>query len=732
LPAEIRRFQELTVVRENEQAERWIISSGHRQGLFGPDNAYVWQLMSNGIFRLGDIARQTFYASHQLEIDKPQSVSVFSDSQCIWFVPHRDGRPETIVFDLVENKILARLEGLQSRQYALGRIAADGCLILQGSKRVDDVVYSTFHRADPSTGDVQEDSIALRTFGSGRPFTDFLTASPLGSYWLKTDTTHFPMVKHAQYPGQPPRKYYGYTLQVWSAFPMKFERRIVVAWLKAEDLPDETHTLKSDELRELSKEMAAQKGKSSPAPLQPRGVFGRVFGRRGVTNEPLSLEQRYFAILAASAPARDRIYSALSAGIHRPDAEPGADYPPRSAFPEAAQDDELWDAIEKNSNELFQNTLRDNSHVGWEGEDVVWFKRLDHLICVGMDGSVSPQIWFERAGMQRMMRPFPNLPGELEVIEGRKLRAVKRHHSVKGVPPDAPAGTLEVDGFPVEPRYEPLRVSKYIDGYQDLAEIPVHYANKIEDEKAVGEFRKQRSTVTIPLKSMEPEARIEAIHAYRDMLDPSFFDRATDNTINVRFKFGKKLIPEVEFFSQLAPQDKEWAAGPLRDLIERYVEASRSTIETFYQKNGENGSLLAQAVRRLGEMDEDAIPLLIAYGEGIDGGHEYYFAGDTMPAVIEAHGWSDQVTAFVAWALAFNYYNTYDSPSTIWRDIGLGEALQRRSAEDAATFVQNELAPFLEAGRLDLSSFARLREKLGRSASAWELEFFDRFLSVPV
>lgn len=730
MASELRQFQELTVVRANEHGQRWIISSGHRQGLFGPNNAHVWQLMPNGIFRLGDVAKQIFYASHKLEIDSPQDVSVFSDSKRVWFVPHRDGRAETIVFDLTENKIVARIEGLEAWKLALGRIAPDGCLILQGSKRVGDVAYSTFHRANPITGDVHESRVVRRKFNpETKLLPDFLTASPGGKFWLRPDTTHFPMVEHAQSPGQPPRRYYGYTLQVWSAFPMKFERRIVVAWLKAEDLPDRTNTMNSDALRELSKErVAAERLQRSPPPPPPQSVFERVFGRRGVSQKALSFEERYLATLAASAPARDKIYSALSAGLHRPDADPEADYPQRNAFHQATEDDELWNAIEKNSDELFRDTLMGNSHIGWEGEDIVWYERFGHLFCVGMDGSVSPQIWFERAGMRQMVRPYPNLPGRLNVISGRKLRAIKLHSSTKGPIPDAPAGMLEVDGSPVEPRYEPLRVSKYADGYEDLAEVPVRFANEIEDREAVDKFRKNRSTVTIPLKSLDPEARIEAINAYRDLLDPSFFDRATDSTINVRFKLGKKLIPEVEFFSGFGPQDKTWAAGPLRDLVAKYVEVSRITNDTTYQKNGEDGSLLAQAVRRLGEMDEGALPLLIAYGEGIDGGHEYYFAGDTMPAIIKAHGWSDQVTVFVAWVLAFNYYNTYDTPMTIWHDMGLGKALQRRSAKEASTFLHSELSPFLDSGRLDLNSFARLRKELGVSASAWELELFDRLM----
>lgn len=155
-----------------------------------------------------------------------------------------------------------------------------------------------------------------------------------------------------------------------------------------------------------------------------------------------------------------------------------------------------------------------------------------------------------------------------------------------------------------------------------------------------------------------------------------------------------------------------------------------ATLNTIYQKDGDHGSLLAQAVHRLSEMDAASLPILMAYGEGIDGGHEYYFAGNTMPAVVAAHGWTDEVIAFVAWVHAFNYYNTYDAPTTIWQTIGLGQALKQRAPRDAACFIHAQLGPFVEAGRLDWKNFACLRDRLGNSVDSWEKEFFGQLVAL--
>lgn len=730
MPGQIHRFQELSVVRADAgEEEGWIIGGGRYEGLFGPAKSRLWQVMADGTVRFADLAARTFYAQLKIGINNPAEVSAYPGDNRLWIVPHDEAQGDAVAIDLEKAEITARVSGVRARKFGLGRVTQNGSLILQTIARIDDGVYDQFHHVDADTLEVSESRVACPKASDSTASIHFICASPRGTFWLRPDHTHFPVVEHSEFPGAPPRKYYGYTVQLWSAFPLKFERRIVVAWLKAEDLPDETHILRADALIEFNKRMSAQNaGPAQPAAQPRRGLFGR----RATSPQSGDPDRQYREVLAASAPERDRIYSAMSAALHRPEADPQADYPTREAFGEAGRDDALWAAIGRNSGPLYRDTL--HKVVGWEGEDAVWFDRLGHLICVGMDGAVSPQIWFERAGMQRMMRAFPNLPGRLEVLDGRRLHAVKRPSN-----PNLPSwskmeriegGSLIVDGSPAEPRYEPVRISKYVDGWQGPESIPASHFNEEKDRAAADEFRKNRSTVTIPLKGSDPAAKIEAICAYRDLLDPSFFDRANGSAINVRFKLGGKHIPEAKFFAEIGPQDRDWAAAPLRELVSRYAELRGHTVSTIYQNDGEDGSLLAQAAHRLGEMDEGSIPTLIAYGEGIDGGHEYYFAGDTVPAVVRAHGWTDDVTGFVAWALAFNYYNTYDAPSTIWRHLGLGEALARRPAKEAASFVHARLSPFVEAGRLDWNNFACLRQELGERISEWERDFFDELVTL--
>lgn len=727
MAGQIHRFSDQTVVRANEDAEGWIINAGYRTGLFGPEKARFWQLLNDGTLRLGDPARRTFFATQSIGLGKAEKLHVFAGESCLWIVPYDAAQGDAVVFDLISASMTARIANLSCRQFCLGRVTPEGALMVQQLRRIDDVLYSELVHADSVSSEVRTCQVVCFKLPNTYVSLDFFQASPSGRYWLRMDHTHFPVVEHSDTPGTSPRRYYGLTVQLWSAFPLKFERRIVVAWLKAEDLPDETHILKTDELKALAKQLYGEKHKPV-APPPPPTPLGRLFGRRGATSPLADPDQRYRAILAASAPERDRIYTAVGHGLHRPDADPEAPFPSRGAFGEAAHDDDLWKAITKNLEELFRSTL--DNVVGWNGDDAIWFNRLGHLICAGMDGTVSPQIWFERAGLQHMMRPFPNLPGRLEVMTGRKLRAIQLPRQTIGSLVEVQGGSLTVDGASAEPRYEPMRISKYADGWEGPESIPVRLFNEEIDRKAVDKYRKTRSTITIPVQDLNPAGRIAAINAYRDLLDYSFFERADDSSVKVRFKVGKKLVPEHEFFSELQPEDRDWAVAPLRALVTRYAELKGPNLPTTYQEDGENGSLLAQAVLRLGQMDEASLPILIAYGEGIDGGHEYYFAGETMPAMIAAHGWTDKVIGFVAWTHAFNFYNTFDAPTTIWQRIGLGEALKQRPAQSAAKFIHAQLAPLVEVGRLEWTNFENLREGLGAAMDSWEREFFDHLVAL--
>jgi hypothetical protein len=103
-------------------------------------------------------------------------------------------------------------------------------------------------------------------------------------------------------------------------------------------------------------------------------------------------------------------------------------------------------------------------------------------------------------------------------------------------------------------------------------------------------------------------------------------------------------------------------------------------------------------VRALGVLDRSAIPTLERYGLLVDAEHEYYFAGTTVPDVIKAHGWTDDVVDFAFWVLVRNYYNTLQDSGAVWRSWGLRDAVvHQREPRAFARHLVAELADLIDS-----------------------------------
>ena len=163
-----------------------------------------------------------------------------------------------------------------------------------------------------------------------------------------------------------------------------------------------------------------------------------------------------------------------------------------------------------------------------------------------------------------------------------------------------------------------------------------------------------------------------------------------DSTIDIGFTHAGEIIPEKQFFEAIGPSDRAWAVPALRTLIERFIAIAPSH-RTLYQPNDEG--LLGQAVLRLVQLDPQALPLVRHYGELMDGGHEHHFPDAIVPAVIGAHGWSEATIDFMLWVLIFNFYNTFDVPTTVWRDLGLADAVRPLNPKAVAGRLVQSLGP---------------------------------------
>ena len=85
--------------------------------------------------------------------------------------------------------------------------------------------------------------------------------------------------------------------------------------------------------------------------------------------------------------------------------------------------------------------------------------------------------------------------------------------------------------------------------------------------------------------------------------------------------------------------------------------------------------IFAYAARALGLMTLDFLPTLKRYREVvIDTEHELFFTTETVPLMIERHGWTEAMIEFVLWLLLIG--NTNGLNSDVWAHWELGKAVK--------------------------------------------------------
>jgi hypothetical protein len=706
----------------------WIFEGGGRFGTIGPDKGLMWQLNDSSV-RLFDLARRLLVKEIEcgpIDVGKAGACTTADGKQLYLVHPLKNEQnqiegSELIVVDLDRGAVVARKSGLPGNYDHGFEVMSDGALLLAGLARGDDGLVSLFTRVDLNDFSTSESALVIPRIPDGYKSIRWFAHSPGGKWWLRLDHTHLPMVEHSPYPGAAARKYYGLTMQIWSAFPLRFERRVVVAWLKAEDLPDATRIWDG---RQQAAPAASLTPTSSSPPLG--GRLRAIFGRRGLPSAggPGVAQDPREAAMVASAPERDRIWSHISAVLTRPAAVPDGPFPDRSQFgAEAVADDAVWKGIKENLEELIDR----RPHVlGWQDDsEAVWIERVGFLICVGMDGTASPRLWSERFGLKKsMMVPFANAPTKMKLLPCRKM--IAGTFPTPGVHTLEPkeGGAFMIDGAPVADAYEPVMIPMADDGWETGADaLPADVIDEYGYKRRIYELKEKKSVIRVPLASNDGSGRAAALAQLTAIIDHNFAKRANDHTIDIGFTSNGRSTREKKFFETIGPADREWAVPALRSLVERFLDCVPPGGPTLYNKDDDG--LFGTAVLRLGELDATSLPLIRRYGERMDGGHEYYFAGTTVPALIRAHGWTEDMIDLVLWMLIFNFYNTYDTPVTVWRDLGLSKALEAKTPEAVAERVVRNFAADVEAKRLDWEAIGFLNHCLGDNKTAWEARFFD-------
>ncbi len=722
-----------TVVTGYPDGKDWIFEGIGRSGIINADGDWLWQIASDRTFRVYDILQKTEKFRLELDNISPRdSLAVAGlDGQFIYLIcpssksddkpkPSRIYKLETVTGTILCDRDGPTFNGIINSAV----IMPDGALLLATFGRRDEKAVSLMTRFDPSDLKSEESFIEMPKIPAGYRTINWLTHSPDGKYWFRQDHSSLPIEKRSAGPGQPERRYYGLTLQMWTAFPLKFEKRIVVAWLKAEELPDATNTMSS--IRKRIAEDRPQGDDNTITRLS--NIRGKIFGRK--TNEVLVQENTPNLAtreMLMSAPERDRLWSLIALGFKAADHSGNDPFPSREDFgTQVEANDDLWNGISKNLNDFYDSGF--SNIRGWQTDGkAFWMDRSGFLICVGIDGHVSPRLWSERMGFKTgMVIPWVNQPHRIEIGTDRRLTAVM---------PDVPAtakregqttGTMIYEGVNSIDRFEPLMISIADDGWEaGLDAIPKSAFDKDKYTRKVRKIRKDRSTIRIPLTSMECTHRLEAINSLIQIMDRDFPNRACDHQINISFELGGTSISEQEFFDSVADRDRDWALPALKSLIERFVAVSKFGKETVYSFSDKGECLFGHAVLRLAQLDHSSLPLIQQFGQLMDGGHEYYFPSEIIPALIKAHGWTEEMLDFGFWVILFNFYNTYDDPTRVWRDFGLAKALSGKDPIEIARRVVSVYEPEVESERLNWNDLFHLKKCLGSDITEWDRIFFE-------
>ena len=579
-----------------------------------------------------------------------------------WAGPGAPAQGRVHVVDVAAGALVAVLGGLPVLNPVGPLEHPDGQLLLP-------TIRQSLVLLDAATGSWEESA------GPGHPgAANFQSGSPDGRYWIRSDFRAFPV--HESTPSFLDRllgnkkqveRRYGVTVQIWEAFPLRFVRRVVAAWLTVEELPDETHLAHSD----------------------PRA---RPTGLR----------------------SRRAMWDAVATAMATTGADPLGAPPPRSAYPPAvANDDVAWAIVERNLTALAGGAAA--RVAGWQPDgEAFWVSSNGFLSCVGVDGTTSARLYTERLGLRGgTVRPTAASWRELVPLPGRKARVVYDK------------GEALFDGAPSGAPHAPLAIPATRDRWQ-TAPADAAARDRAAAYQRLAALEEERRRIVIPLAGWTEASFVMAIEALTREVDAELPKRAGGSELHIVFAANGEEVSEERFFTEAGARFPGVALA-IRRLIDRYCDVAEGN--DFLFSRGEEGiGIFAWAVKTLGVLDRSALPTLRRYGVFVDAEHEYYFAGTTVPAVIEAHGWTDDVVDFVFWVLVRNYYNTLQDYGKVWREWGLRDAVVHREPRAFARHLASALSEIFrqvdDPGQYGSGGLDQLARQIPQPHEPWAQAFF--------
>lgn len=660
----------------------WLMSPGRHRvrsyGLVAVD--HVWLYDDNAELHIfSATARRrvaTLAIGEKQQFSHSCHISISRDEQKLYALVARKDDHVLHIVDPKSGKIAASHIGLRGcRRAAMER--PDGKLVLEVGSYYPAAPQQGLMLLDPATGEREESWSA-----DSEDHFGFLSHSPDGRWWLRLDRTALPVFDTevpflARLLGRKPERTYGINMQLWEAFPLRFVRRLTVAWVPSKEMPDHAGFSVRDDIADPD---AAQR----------------------------------------------EMWDTIASTLARADVGPTEEVP-RQAFPaQYVADENDWRCLKENVQAL-GGPRTGSSIAGWQPDSqAFWFEYHGFLSCVGVDGAISARLFTERMGQTisaEFAELYTNRKGWIYGPPFAKRGTVVPMNFRKAEVRYA-EGTALFDGAPSDEPHRVLQIPKADDQW-----VPAGQGESKFVKDRVQALKNEAKKVFVPLAEWSEAGCIAAIDALTAQVDPNFTGRAVDSEIAVVFRMGHEEIGEQQFFSTV--RERFPGATPaIGRLIERYVESNPRHVDVYSPSDDTEQSiaLLGHAVHALGVLDQNALMTVRRYGMTVDLEHETFFTASTIPAIIAAHGWTEPVTDFVIWVLLRSYNNGLLDYPKVWRMWGLEKAARRQTPEAFARRVMQEFANLGgyddDPGPHGASGMDLLAKELPKPHDEWLRAFF--------
>jgi hypothetical protein len=313
----------------------------------------------------------------------------------------------------------------------------------------------------------------------------------------------------------------------------------------------------------------------------------------------------------------------------------------------------------------------------WQSDsEAFWINTNCFLSCIGVDGTLSPRLFLARKGLRKDTRlPVAEYWRDFVPQDRRTARVVYADGAaiLDGAASGAPHRCVEI------PRERDHWIAR------DATSVI----------KRVSALKEEHKKLVIPLSSWTDAGSIKAIEALTAEIDEGFEDRAVDGEIRAIFARDGEELDENQFFTIVRRYPR--VAPAIRRLLERLADVVPHQAELFWA-GGKGIGIFAYAAHALAVLDHSALPTLRRYGKLVDHEHESFFARQTVPAVIRAHGWTENVLDFIVWVLLEDFYNALPDHNEVWSGWGLRDAAIRRYPRNPAAFARR-VAREIDAGQ---------------------------------